>query len=258
MSAINTSAILLRRIDHGDYDLVVTFLTLNQGKISLIAKSAKKSVKRFAGVLELFSVLDIVYRPGRGRGLSVLQEAALKAPLDNIRADMGKTAYASYWAELINIWTEQGAQAQRLFKLLLQFLEALDRDQTGGAMLSVVFQMRFLNLAGLTPNLTECLVCGRTLEQMQSTRIALDAVRGGLLCEGCSAGRPARMKLSKGTVKQLLWIERGGLAKAIRIRFSDTGLRESQQFLETFIPYHLGRKPRSLGFLQQIRRCAAG
>ena len=90
MSAINTSAILLRRIEHGDYDLVVTFLTLNQGKISLIAKSAKKSVKRFGGVLELFSVLDIVYRPGRG--LPVLQEAALKSPLDNIRCDVGKTA----------------------------------------------------------------------------------------------------------------------------------------------------------------------
>jgi len=46
---------MLRRTDFGDYDLIITFLSLSKGKISVIAKSAKKSTKRFAGVLELTS-----------------------------------------------------------------------------------------------------------------------------------------------------------------------------------------------------------
>ena len=61
MSSFSTPAIILRRIDFGDYDLIVTIFTLNKGKISVIAKSAKKSKKRFAGILELFSVLDVKY-----------------------------------------------------------------------------------------------------------------------------------------------------------------------------------------------------
>ncbi|MBW1745923.1 MAG: DNA repair protein RecO [Deltaproteobacteria bacterium] len=60
MSSFSTPAIVLRRIDFGDYDLIVSFFTLNKGKISVIAKSAKKSVKRFSGVLEPFSVLEVV------------------------------------------------------------------------------------------------------------------------------------------------------------------------------------------------------
>ncbi|MBU4287277.1 MAG: recombination protein O N-terminal domain-containing protein, partial [Proteobacteria bacterium] len=56
MSSFSTPAIVLRRIDFGDYDLIINFFTLNKGKISVIAKSAKKSVKRFSGVLEPFSV----------------------------------------------------------------------------------------------------------------------------------------------------------------------------------------------------------
>jgi DNA repair protein RecO (recombination protein O) len=104
----STPAIMLRRTDFGDYDLIITFFTLNKGKISVIAKSAKKSVRRFSGILELFSVLDIVCSTGRRPGLSVLQEAALKHPFAEIRKDVIKTAYASYWAELINEWMEMG------------------------------------------------------------------------------------------------------------------------------------------------------
>ena len=45
--------------------LVITFFTLTKGKITAIAKSAKKSTKRFAGILEsLFGIeRGIQHRP---------------------------------------------------------------------------------------------------------------------------------------------------------------------------------------------------
>ena len=94
-------------MDYGDFDVIITFFTLKKGKLSLIAKAAKKSTKRFAGILELFSVLEVVAGSGRNKGLSVLQEAVLKRPFSAIRADFRKTAYASYWAELIYNWIEE-------------------------------------------------------------------------------------------------------------------------------------------------------
>ncbi|MBS3810049.1 MAG: recombination protein O N-terminal domain-containing protein, partial [Desulfobacterales bacterium] len=62
MSGFSTPAILLRRIEYGDYDLIATFLTRAKGKISVIAKNAKKSRKRFSGLLEPFTALDLVCR----------------------------------------------------------------------------------------------------------------------------------------------------------------------------------------------------
>jgi len=44
MNRFSTPAILIRRRDYGDYDLVLTFFTLSYGKVSLIAKAAKKSL----------------------------------------------------------------------------------------------------------------------------------------------------------------------------------------------------------------------
>ena len=95
MPIFTSPAIVLRRTDFGDYDLILTFFTLKKGKISAIAKSAKKSTKRFGGILELFSVLDIVCSARIDRDLMVLQEADLKNSFSGIRADLNKTAYAS-------------------------------------------------------------------------------------------------------------------------------------------------------------------
>lgn len=244
---------MLRRIDHGDYDLIITFFTLNRGKISIIAKSAKKSIKRFQGVLDLFSVLQVVCTTGRGKGLPVLQEASLKHPFPKIRTDIKKTAYASYWAELVNEWMEDGERHVQIYELLVHILEELDLCHTPEETLSILFQMRFMSMCGLGPNLRNCCVCQVEMEKMKKDRIILDTKKGGLVCEKCASGSLGKILLSKGAIKQLLWIESGDLKKAQRIRFTPGALKECLEFLETFVPYHLGKEPRSLKFLRQIR-----
>lgn len=254
MSSYSTPAIVLRKVDFGDYDLVITFFTLQEGKITAIAKSAKKSTKRFAGILELFSALNVVYSTGRRKGLPVLQEATLKYPFSTIRTSMLKTAYASYWAQLINEWMESGQKQVEIYELFQYILRKLDSCQTSEAALSILFQMKFITLSGLAPNLGQCSVCHIEVEKLKETRVQFDFAKGGILCDGCASKTSRKTFLSKGIIKQLLWIEKGDLVKAVRVRFSSDALKEGSEFLETFVPYHLGKEPRSLKFLQQIRK----
>ncbi|MFQ5484240.1 MAG: DNA repair protein RecO [Desulfobacterales bacterium] len=253
MHILTTPAILLRRIDYGDYDLIITLFTLDEGKISAIAKSAKKSIKRFSGVLEIFSVLNVVYRRSQRKALPVLQAAALKHPFQNIREDIKKTAYASYWAELINQWLEEGEKQIQLYLLFQQVLTKLDQSRLPEETLSILFQMRFMKISGFYPNLQHCNVCRTGMEKIKSNQIAFDLVKGGLLCEKCSSGSLNKKSLSKGTIKQLRWLASGEWSKVERIRFSSPSVQESQEFLEAFVPYHLGKEPRSLKFLRQLR-----
>ncbi|MEA3438618.1 MAG: DNA repair protein RecO [Thermodesulfobacteriota bacterium] len=253
MPTFSTPAIMLRRIEFGDYDIIITFFTLNQGKVSAIAKSAKKSTKRFSGILELFSAIDIVYGSARGKGLPVLQEAVLKQPFLKIRADIKKTAYASYWAELINEWMEKGEKQPKIYYLLKYVLGELDFGNTPEAVLSILFQMRFMAISGHSPNLRQCSICKTQLEEMTKGSIIFDLARGGLVCDNCSPNFSKRIVLSKGTIKQLLWIEKGDLTKAKRIRFAPQASNEGLEFLEAFVPYTLGKEPKSLKFLRQIR-----
>ena len=253
MTVFSTPAILLRRMDYGDFDVIITFFTLQSGKLSLIAKSAKKSTKRFAGILELFSVLEVVAGTGRGKGLAVLQEAILKQPFSAIRADFKKTAYASYWAELIYNWIEENFKQVSLYYLFEHVLTELDQGRTAGAVLNVLFQMRFLALSGHRPNLQHCCQCQTALEDINQNKLVIDSQRGGILCNNCRGGSVSRSLIGKGTIKQLLWVEGGDLAKATRIKFSETAIQEGTEFLEEFVCYHLGKQPRSLKFLRQVR-----
>jgi DNA repair protein RecO (recombination protein O) len=254
MSVFSSPAVLLRRLDYGDFDLILTFLSLQRGKISLIAKSAKKSTKRFAGILELFSLLEIVASTGKGRGLPVLQEAALICPFSTIRNDITKTAYASYWCELINSWVEENQKQERLYYLLQHVLNQLDKGESAAAQISVLFQMKLLHLTGHGPNLRSCGRCRKGLEAIQPNQVVFDIAKGAILCDGCSPGTGGRIRLSKGTVKQLIWFESGDLQKASRIRFATQALNEALEFLEAFVPYVMGVQPQSLKFLKQIRR----
>lgn len=261
MLTFSTSAILLRRQDFGDHDVIATFMTSKLGKISVIAKNAKKSRKRFAGVLEPFSGLHMVC--STGRGLPVLREADLEAPFAGIREDIKKTAYAAYWAELLIRWLQEGHRQTALYDLFLHVLHALDgcpstADSLAVESLSVLFQMRFMGLSGYSPNLEECAFCRRGIDQIKCNPIAFDLQKGALVCEKCLSrsstvvALPERLQLTKGTIKQLVWLTHQDLDKALRVRFASSAVGEGLRFLNAFVPFYLGIEPRSLQFIRKL------
>ncbi len=253
MEELNTNAILIRRIDYGDYDLILTFLSRDQGKITAIAKSAKKSAKRFSGVLELFTDLSIRCRfnqRARNR-MPVLTEAFVKNPYPNIRVCILKTAYASYFAELINATLESLQNQEELYYLFRQTLNLLDSNLVSPSNASVLFQMKFARISGITPNLVQCTRCRRSFEEIRQPVLGFDIEKGGLVCSGCRPDQRGHT-LTRGAVKQLTWIEKSDLSKAARIRFSKDSESSCCSFLETFINYHLGVSSKSLSFLKQL------
>ena len=88
---------------------------------------------------------------------------------------------------------------------------------------------------------------------MGRKRVGFDLEKGGLVCETCASGIQRERYLSKGMIKQLQWIESQDLNRAARIRFNRQAIKEGLEFLEAFVPYHLGKEPRSLAFLRQLR-----
>jgi len=255
MSTIATPAIVIRRLDYGDYDRIVTLLTCKNGRQTVIAKSARRSKKRFGGILELFYIVEAVVKTG-GRGLPMLMEASLIRSMFNIAADIRKTAYASYWAELVYMGSEEQVPQEALYQLLAYCLTALDTGDVSAERLSILFQMRYLDLAGLCPNLERCSGCAADACSGRGFTVNVDLKKGGIVCEKCAsysadAGTPG---LAKGTLKQLQWLTRADVRTALRVRFTAGAIRECLSFLEAFVCYHMGKDPRSLQFLRQIRR----
>ncbi len=254
MKTFSSPAIILKRVDFGDYDLILTLFTLERGKISAIAKSAKKSIRRFGGILEIFSFLNVVCSSGKGGNLVILQEADLINSLEDIRTDFNKTAYASYWSEIVNAWAENDAKQERLYRLLYYVLEQINYSRVSAEILSILFQMRFVSIAGICPNLVRCSLCQLEVDCIREEHIFFNFKKGGIVCRECAGNSGSRLYLSKGTIKQLLWISSGDLKKAGKIRFTSSALNEGLNFLDAFVTYNLGKEMQSLKILRQIRK----
>lgn len=257
MADFDTDAILLRRVEYGDHDLIINFLTRDRGKIPVIAKNAKQSVKRFSGALDLFSAHHIQCAfPKKNRdGLTILTASQLTNGFANIRYDVRKTAYACYWIEMLSHWLEEGKPQEPLFRLLNDSLGLLHESSMQSQVISLLFQIRFMSLSGFAPNLDHCDACHTPLDRIGANDLRFDFREGRIICPNCRHGASRYgMQVSKGTLKQLSWINTVDMERADRIKFPAFAIREGEILLESFIPFHIGREFRSLSFLKRIRK----
>lgn len=274
MSGFSSSAIILRRMDFSDHDVIIDFFTQNRGRVTAVAKNAKKSKKRFAGVLELFSCVDAVFLyPKKADGLLLLKEAFLTQPFAGIRTDVEKFAYASYWAEMVNRSSEAAVRQEGVFTLLHYVLTALEGGALSAEKLSILFQMRFLSLIGLAPEISVCRVCRQPVAGLAQDRFVFDVAGGGVVCRNCrpmleaelenmpaggGAGTRSRAVLSKGTLKRLQWLRESDLASSGRVQFDRASQKEALLVMEWFVLYHLSSAIKSLAILRRMRRETSG
>ncbi len=257
MPGFSTNAVLLRKIEYGDHDYIVSFFTRSNGKTAVIAKNAKKSIKRFSGALDLFSLYHIQcsYQKKRKDGLTILSQADLENGFVNIRYDVFKTAYACFWTEMIHLWLEEDKPLVELYDLFIFSLESLNRSDIPGAVISLVFQIRFMTLSGMSPDFQICGQCGARIDEIEHKQVWFDFKNGRLVCRKCDQKKSRYgMTVFKGTLKQLFWINNTDINRTDRIKFADYAIKEGEHLLESFISFHIGREFNSLKFLRQIRQ----
>ena len=179
MDECSTTAFVLRTRAFGESDRIVVALTEALGKISAIAKGARRSKRRFAGpALEPFHETQIRISPRPGAGLAFLHESrALHTALD-IAADLDAFAWASYLSELTESMTVERDPCPQVYGLYRQTLAAL----AGGdaAALGHHFILNLLDHAGWAPNFVRCGVCNRAVDE--TSRPILDERASGVIC----------------------------------------------------------------------------
>ncbi|MGE4519000.1 MAG: DNA repair protein RecO [Desulfobacteraceae bacterium] len=248
MDQVPLDSVLLRKTEFGDYDYILTYFTRELGSVSVIAKNAKKSKKRFSGKLELYTISKIIYSSGKRGNLPVLTEVMLEEPFEEIRMNILKLAFASYWAEIITSWIFANTPQKRIYDLLVFLLGVLNENKISPQAANLYFQVYFLKFSGFDPMLSRCASCGKELEKsLKNFRFRFD--KGGILCSKCCDFFNG--SLSAVNVKQLLWIRENEFETASKLRFSVKNIRDCSKFLSGFLSYSTGKEFNS----QRIINC---
>lgn len=153
-----TAAIVLRAVDFGEADRVVTFLTATRGKLAAFARGARKSGKRFVGGLGALVELQISLRPSRSGGLESLARSEAMRSHAALGSELPKMAIASYATNLLDL-SLQDEQGAELFDTIVRFYRWIADENRGPHYLEAGLhrlELILLNELGLLPDLERC------------------------------------------------------------------------------------------------------
>ena len=179
-------AIVVGSVDLGEADRIVRLLSAVEGRVSVVARGARSSRRRFAGVTELGTQVQVVR--GRGRGLvPAIAMERVDGP-NRARSDLDRIALLAYGCELCASLAPEGAPAERLYLLLVHWLSRLEDEPLPDDACRVALEAKALTFAGLCPALLRCACCGEPL----TDPVVFDAEAGGGQHARCGGGRPVR------------------------------------------------------------------
>ena len=251
MAVIEGEAIVLRAVDYGESDLIAHLLLPDVGRITVIAKHARKSQKRFPGSLDLFNHLQVQISRKRPSGLGFLERAALIGAFLPLRRDAARYALASYLVELMGrMAPEDGLRTdtRRLFAFALSALSALAEEYPDQRM-RLFLELRAFEALGLCPGLKRCVRCGA---EPDAAQVGFHVADGGMICGAHGAeGRAGILPVHLGTLRALDKSLESEIDQLGRLRLSGQALDEAQEILFRFHRFHLGFELKSERFLEE-------
>ncbi|HYA23894.1 MAG TPA: DNA repair protein RecO [Terriglobales bacterium] len=177
MALKESEAIVLRSYPLREADLLVTLFTRAEGKLHGVARSAKKSKRRFGGALEPLTYVRAYYEDRAGQDLARLDSCdVLESPLAS-EVTYGRAVALGHVAELLDELLPEREPNDAVFRLALSVLAALRGSEVWLPL--TYFELWMTRLMGYLPELSECIVCGRALN---GSRAFFHALSDGLMC----------------------------------------------------------------------------
>lgn len=222
----------------GEADRRLSFFTEREGGLTVMAKSAHRSRKRFGGTLQRYVLLDITWTEVAGR-IPVLDDAVVAESFWSILEDWEKVRHADYLLELASVLFPQPGPKPTAFSLLLSGMRALSGGEVPRS-LGRKAEAAFLSIAGFGPDLSSCRRCGKT----DDGPFRFHFSEGRIDCESCMprGGVP----LSLGAVRTWRALQSRSPSAQERVRISEKILYELQEVIPKYLEWCIGKPMRSL------------
>lgn len=248
MAAVRTQAIVMRSVDVFETSRVLTLFTRDLGKVSALAKGARRLKSPFQSALDLLSVCDMVLLHKASEALDLVTEAALVERFDSLHRSLPAWYAGLYISELLNDLTDHHDPHPRLFDASLVTLRNLgDAELRPGRVLR--FELACLRELGLMPALEVCVHCGKTVaSDRPNDQVAFGLATGGVLCPGCRPGQPHVATLSGRTLQALRTLASPGPFWR-DLDYQPRSLQPLRATVGAVISHLLGRRPRMLDYL---------
>jgi len=248
-----TPAIVLRSRPFGESDKIVSFLTESYGKLTGIAKGAKRSRKRFVNSLEPFALVNLSFQDRPHSSLAFILAADLKIGFSQLITSLERISNAAYLVEITDGLTGEREENPAIYQHLKNGLIYLEENGPSLRFLTF-FELKLLRLAGYQPVLDRCKRCHKDNDPsgVIASRWNFSPVDGGILCDPCSRSRKELLPLSATAVEVLAALQAENAALPPGFSLPSSVIKEIRSVVLRFIQYQIDREIKSAYFLSQF------
>ncbi len=243
-----SEAVVLRRVDFGEADRLLTLYSREHGKIKGIAKGARKPQSRKTGHVELF--MRSRFFLAKGRDLDIITQAEVIETYAALRSDLVRMTYASYAVELLDRFTVAEDKHSGIYDLLV---EALGWFATAEDLLLAAryYELRLLSLTGFQPQFFQCVSCDEAIIEQDQF---FSAELGGFLCPECRHADRSAMPVTAVMVKVLRYLQTRSWDVVQHLQLKKPLLQELEAMMHAYISHTLERDLKSVDFLHRLRQ----
>ena len=242
-----TEGLVLRETEYKDADKLLTVLTRDRGKVTLRARGVRSKSSRIKSGCQLLAYSEFTVFEGKNQQL--VDEADAKMLFLPLREDIEKLSLASYFAQVAEVLSMEDDPNPELLSLCLNGLYVLSELNKPQMLVKAAFELRAACLAGYTPMLDGCSVCGAP----EPDRFHISG--GVLQCAGCLYPEDTglRLPVHSGALAAMRHIVSCNAKRLFSFHLGDQSLKELSDITETYLLTQLERGFFTLDFYKSLK-----
>ncbi len=219
MANIKISGIIIAENNMGDYDKMLTMLTPNYGKISCVAKGARRPQSALLAGTQLFCFGE--YLMYKGTNTYHINSCETIEIFYNLRTDLDKLKYAIHINKIIQDITEENENCYRILQLFLNTLYTISETNKDKDWILSVFKLRLLCILGFTPRTLKCTNCN---DAINLTKFSIKD--NGFKCESCGRQDKSAIEMSESAKNAIKYVISAPPKKLYSFNLKDESLKE--------------------------------
>ena len=218
MANVKINGLVLSENNMGDFDKMLTMLTPNYGKISCVAKGARRPKSALLAGTQIFCFGEyLVYKGTQTYHINSVEPIEV---FYNLRIDLDKLKYAVHINKIVQDVTHENQNCYKILQLVLNTLYTISETDKNLDMVLGVFKLRLLCILGFTPQVMRCTNC------KEENLVYFSIKDNGLKCKSCGKQDTSTIKISESTVNAIKYTVTAPPKKIYSFQLKDEALEE--------------------------------
>lgn len=241
---IKVKGLVIRQVNYGDYDKMLTLLTGELGKISVSAKGVRSMKSKNRAASELLCFGEFVLNPPRGDVYSLSSAECIES-FYHLRDDCVRLALGIYMADLAGHLSPEDMEMG--LKVLLNCLYMLTDPEKDLNLVKIIYDLKILKVSGFEPRTSSCVSC-----EAEDGTFAFSAVSGGVLCRKCASLLGLRVDGSRAISFMDYILSAPFTGGIFKTEVDEPTLMKAMSYTENFISCHVTEQMKTLDYFKKL------